>query len=75
VTIDRPAVRNAIDGPMAAELVRVFRQFDADEALSTEEALHNETRRGLAVIRSGETAEGASRFRAGHGRHGSAHDI
>jgi enoyl-CoA hydratase len=44
-------------------------------SLPTDEALHNETRRGLTVIRSGETEEGAGRFRAGHGRHGSAHDI
>ena len=34
VTLNRPAVRNAIDGPTAAELVRVFREFDGDEALS-----------------------------------------
>ena len=44
-------------------------------SLPTDEALRNETRRGLAVIRSGETEEGAGRFRSGHGRHGSAHDI
>jgi enoyl-CoA hydratase len=44
-------------------------------SLSTEEALRNETRRGLEVIHSGESEEGAGRFRAGHGRHGDAHDI
>ncbi len=33
-------------------------------------ALAEETRRGLEVIRSGETREGASRFAAGAGRHG-----
>jgi enoyl-CoA hydratase len=44
-------------------------------SLPTNEALRNETRRGLTVIRSGETAEGAGRFRAGHGRHGNALDI
>ena len=33
-------------------------------------ALREETRRGLEVIRSGETSEGASRFSAGAGRHG-----
>jgi enoyl-CoA hydratase len=44
-------------------------------SLPTDEALRNETRRGLTVIRSGETEEGAGRFKAGHGRHGSAHDI
>jgi enoyl-CoA hydratase len=30
VTIDRPAVRNAVDGPTAAELAAAFRAFDAD---------------------------------------------
>ena len=34
-----------------------------------------ETQHGLEVIRSGETARGASRFKAGHGRHGSTSDI
>jgi enoyl-CoA hydratase len=34
VTIDRPEVRNAIDGPTAAGLADAFRRFDADEALS-----------------------------------------
>jgi enoyl-CoA hydratase len=33
-------------------------------------ALANETRRGLDVIRSGETLEGATRFAGGEGRHG-----
>lgn len=44
-------------------------------SLPLEEALRNETRRGLAVIRSGEAREGATRFAAGHGRHGSTTDI
>ena len=39
-------------------------------ALDGDEALGNETRRGLAVIRSGETIAGAARFAAGEGRHG-----
>src|SRR5437868_4395068 len=39
-------------------------------ALDGDEALGNETRRGLAVIRSGETLAGATRFVAGEGRHG-----
>ena len=39
--------------------------------LSFDEALANETELGLATIRSGETLEGASRFAAGEGRHGS----
>lgn len=37
---------------------------------SLEDALMDETRMGLEVIRSGETREGASRFAAGAGRHG-----
>lgn len=39
------------------------------------EALRNETRHGLEVLRSGESVEGARRFAAGHGRHGSTSDI
>jgi len=39
--------------------------------LSLEAALRDETRRGNEVIRSGETREGAERFAAGAGRHGS----
>ena len=34
VTIDRTAVRNAVDGPTAALLANAFRRFDADPALS-----------------------------------------
>lgn len=34
VTIDRPEVRNAVDGPTAAALADAFRAFDADDALS-----------------------------------------
>jgi enoyl-CoA hydratase len=32
VTIHRPAVRNAVDGPTAAALAEAFRAFDADDA-------------------------------------------
>ncbi|MEU7783508.1 crotonase/enoyl-CoA hydratase family protein [Amycolatopsis sp. NPDC049159] len=32
ITIDRPAARNAVDGPTAAELADAFRAFDADPA-------------------------------------------
>lgn len=39
--------------------------------LPIDQALANETRLGLATIRSGETREGAARFAAGEGRHGS----
>jgi enoyl-CoA hydratase len=34
VTIDRPEVRNAVDGPTAAGLVDAFRRFDADDDLA-----------------------------------------
>ncbi len=34
VTIDRPAVRNAVDGPTAAGLAAAFRRFDADDDLA-----------------------------------------
>lgn len=44
-------------------------------SLSWEAALRNETRRGLDTLASGESEEGARRFAAGHGRHGSASDI
>ena len=39
-------------------------------SLSTENALRNETKRGLRVLESGEALDGATRFRAGRGRHG-----
>jgi enoyl-CoA hydratase len=35
-----------------------------------EEALRNEFHRGVTVVESGETADGAARFSAGRGRHG-----
>ena len=34
VTIERPDVRNAVDGPTAAALADAFRRFESDEALS-----------------------------------------
>jgi enoyl-CoA hydratase len=34
VTIDRPVVRNAVDGPTAAALADAFRRFDAEDAHS-----------------------------------------
>jgi enoyl-CoA hydratase len=43
-------------------------------ALPQEAALLEETRLGLEVVRSGETREGAARFAAGVGRHGSFED-
>lgn len=45
------------------------------ESLLFDEAMRNETRRGMRVIASGETQAGARRFAAGHGRHGSTQDI
>ncbi len=43
--------------------------------LSLEDGLANEFRRGMEVIDSRETVEGASRFAAGRGRHGDFGDI
>jgi len=43
-------------------------------ALPLEEALREETRLGLEVIRSGETSAGAARFAGGAGRHGKFKD-
>jgi enoyl-CoA hydratase len=34
ITLDRPERRNAVDGPMAAELREAFHAFEADDALS-----------------------------------------
>ncbi len=34
ITIDRAEVRNAVDGPTAAELAAAFRRFDADDDLA-----------------------------------------
>jgi len=34
VTIDRPAVRNCVDGPTAEALAAAFRRFDADDGLA-----------------------------------------
>src|SRR5437588_12447177 len=34
VTIDRPDVRNAVDGPTANALADAFRRFEADESLA-----------------------------------------
>ena len=39
-------------------------------SLPTGEAMRNEYLRGLAVLRSGESAAGAQRFASGAGRHG-----
>ena len=34
ITLDRPERRNAVDGPMAAELRDAFRAFEEDDDLS-----------------------------------------
>lgn len=44
-------------------------------SLSLEEALHNETKRGMQVLSSGESLQGAQRFAEGRGRHGDINDI
>ncbi|MBW2231735.1 MAG: crotonase/enoyl-CoA hydratase family protein [Deltaproteobacteria bacterium] len=64
---------------LAAELASFPQQCMRSDRLSALEqwsfdldaALQHETQRGLEVIRSGETLEGASRFARGAGRHGS----
>lgn len=52
---------------LRADRLSVYEQ----SGLPLEEALRNETERGLAVLASGETRQGAGRFAAGAGRHGS----
>ncbi len=52
---------------LRADRLSSYRQWN----LGLEEALRQETRGGLEVIRSGETLEGAQRFAGGAGRHGS----
>jgi enoyl-CoA hydratase len=51
---------------MRSDRLSAYEQWSMD----IDDALANETRRGLEVIRSGETLAGASRFVAGEGRHG-----
>lgn len=52
---------------MRSDRLSALEQWDLD----FEAAMSNETKRGLEVITSGETREGAARFAAGAGRHGS----
>jgi enoyl-CoA hydratase len=54
-------------GCMRSDRLSCYEQW----GLSTGEAMRNEYRRGLAVLGSGESAEGALKFAAGAGRHGS----
>jgi len=51
---------------MRADRLSALRQWD----LAEEDAIANEMRGGLAVIASGKTLDGASRFASGEGRHG-----
>jgi enoyl-CoA hydratase len=51
---------------MRSDRLSALEQWDLD----FDDAMANETRRGLEVINSGETREGAARFAAGEGRHG-----
>ncbi len=53
-------------GCMRSDRQSSYEQWD----LTIDEAMANETRLGLAVIESGETLAGATRFAAGEGRHG-----
>jgi enoyl-CoA hydratase len=52
---------------MRGDRASAYRQW----SLGLEDALREETRIGLEVIASGETAAGARRFAEGAGRHGS----
>jgi enoyl-CoA hydratase len=70
------ALRQAVDlarqlgsapqGCMRSDRMSAYEQW----SLSFDEALANEFRRGLTVVTSGETVEGAGRFASGKGRHG-----
>ena len=53
-------------GCMRSDRQSSFEQWD----LSMADAMANETRLGLEVVRSGETFDGAARFAGGEGRHG-----
>jgi len=53
-------------GCMRSDRLSAYEQWDR----TRDEALINETRRGLDVIASGETRDGAQRFARGAGRHG-----
>jgi enoyl-CoA hydratase len=73
-----PGTARSVAIELAHELSRLPQRCLRNDRLSSYEqwsmslpdALDNEYRRGLDVIASGETLEGASRFAAGAGRHG-----
>jgi enoyl-CoA hydratase len=54
-------------GCLRADRLSAYEQWN----LPLRDALEMEVTRGMEVIRSGETREGASRFAGGAGRHGS----
>jgi enoyl-CoA hydratase len=58
VTINRPEVRNAVDGPTALALAQAFRDFDGDDALKvailTGEGAHFCAGADLRAVASGE---------------------
>ena len=56
---------------MRNDRLSAYRQWD----MNLPDALTQETELGLAVIRSGETREGAARFASGKGRHGDFSNI
>jgi enoyl-CoA hydratase len=56
---------------MRNDRLSAYEQFD----LGMDEALRNETQRGLQTLASGETLRGATRFAGGHGRGGSFEDL
>lgn len=56
---------------MRADRLSAYEQWN----LSLDDAIRNEYRGGVEVVRSGETLEGAARFAAGRGRHGSFDDL
>ena len=53
---------------LRSDRLSCYEQWDLPHA----EAMRNEFRRGLEVLRSGESVAGAERFAAGDGRHGAA---
>lgn len=54
---------------MRSDRLSAYEQWGRDQ----DSAMRNEFRRGKEVVDSGETVAGASRFAAGEGRHGAAH--
>ena len=82
IIINRPEVRNAVDGETARELAAQIADFPWNCVLSDrrsayegaslpfDRAMAREFELGLATVESGETLKGAGRFAEGAGRHG-----